>query len=201
VATIRPYDSGDLDSLYDVCIRTADAGGDATHLHDDVMLPGHVFAAPYAVLEPERSFVAADDEGVGGYVLGALDTSAFDARAEAEWWPPLRERYPAPDHARGAEWTQDEWHRFFIHTPITGDPTVVAEYPSHLHIDLLPRLQGIGLGGALMDRFLDTLRAGGSPGVHLGVSPRNERAVGFYRHYGLTELDANELQIVFAMTL
>jgi len=201
VVTIRPYHPDDLDALYDVCVRTADAGGDATHLHEDPRLPGHVFVAPYAVLEPELCFVAEDDEGVGGYVAGALDSTAFDARAEAEWWPALRQRYPEPDHARGPEWTQDEWQRFFIWTPITGDPKVVADYPSHLHIDLLPRLQGRGLGRALMDTFLDALRAHGSRGVHLGVSPRNEHAIAFYRHYGFDELEANEAQVVFAMAL
>jgi len=201
MATIRPTRPDDLDALYEVCVRTADAGGDARHLHDDERLPGHVFVAPYAVLEPELCFVVEDDEGVGGYVCGADDTDAFDARAEAQWWPALRRRYAEPDHARGPEWTQDEWHRFFIHTPITGDPKVVADYPAHLHIDVLPRLQGRGTGRRLMDTFLDALRARGARGVHLGVSPQNRHAIGFYRHYGFVELVANEVQVVFVMEL
>ena len=38
--------------------------------------------------------VAVDDQGVAGYLLSADDSRAFEAWAEAEWWPPLRERYP-----------------------------------------------------------------------------------------------------------
>jgi len=198
---IRPYRSADLDAIYDVCLKTSDAGKDATHLHDDPKLPGHVFAAPYTVLEPELCFVADDDQGVGGYIVGALHTRTFDARAEQEWWPALRDRYPEPDHARGPVWTQDEWKRFFLYYPITGEPDVVADYPSHVHIDLLPRLQGQGLGRRLMDTFLDALRARGSRGVHLGVSPENEHAIGFYRHYGFKTHVANEAQVVFVMSL
>lgn len=201
VVTIRGFQPGDLDALYDICVRTTDDGGDGRHLHDDHRLPGHVFAAPYGVLEPEHCFVAVDDEGVGGYVVGALDSPTFDAAAETQWWPALREQHPAPDHSRAGEWTKDDWQRFFIHTPITADPNFVDEYPSHLHIDLLPRMQGMGVGRRLMDTFLDALRADGSPGVYLGVSPGNTNAIGFYRHYGFTALVSNDVQVVFAMKL
>ena len=35
-------------------------------------------------------------DGVGGYIVGALDTSAFEQRQERDWWPRLRARYPEP---------------------------------------------------------------------------------------------------------
>ena len=56
----------------------------------------------------------------------------------------------------------------------SGD--LLGEYPSHLHIDLLPRAQGRGNGRALMETFLAALTERGSPGVHLGTSPQNVRA-------------------------
>src|SRR6266508_3691476 len=93
-ASIRPYRSDDLDALYDVCVRTADKGDDLTGHLVDPMLPGHVYAGPYGVFEPESAFVVADAEGVGGYVIGTTDTSAFEARLEAEWFPSLRAKYP-----------------------------------------------------------------------------------------------------------
>jgi ribosomal protein S18 acetylase RimI-like enzyme len=200
-ARIRPYRPDDLDALYTICLETGDAGEDATVLHDDLELRGHVFVAPYAVLEPELCFVVEDGPGVGGYIVGTFDTRAFEERAEREWWPALRERYADPDPSRMSDWTADEAMAFLIHHPMTGDPAVVAEYPSHLHINLLPRLQGRGLGARLMDTFLDALRARGSRGVHLGVSPRNEGGIAFYRRYGFDELTSNEFQIVFALRL
>ena len=199
VATVRPYRPEDLDALYRVCLETGDAGRDATPIHDDPTLLGHVYAAPYALFEPERAFVLEDDEGVGGYVLGALDTTAFDARLEAEWWPALRVRYPPPPAAVAD--TPDGRLIRMIHRPHGHDPDVVATHPSHLHIDLVARCQGRGDGGRLMDTLLDALRAEGSPGVHLGVSTRNEPAIGFYRHLGFEELTANDWIIQFGMSL
>ena len=65
---------------------------------------------------------------------------------------------------------------------------MLAEYPAHLHIDLLPRLQGRGVGRRLVDTLLDALRRRGVPGVHLGVDAANTRAIGFYEHVGFAPI-------------
>jgi len=67
-------------------------------------------------------------------------------------------------------------------------PEALRPCPSHLHIDLLPSAQGRGLGRALMQRLLETLRRDGSDGVHLGVAAANVRAIGFYEHLGFVPL-------------
>ena len=61
-------------------------------------------AAPYGIFQPSLAFVAEDDAGVGGYILGALDSESFEDRLERDWWPRLRGRYPEPpaDVPRGA---------------------------------------------------------------------------------------------------
>ena len=199
MAEVRPYRPEDLDALYRVCLETGDAGRDATALHEDPALLGHVYAAPYALFEPGLAFVLEDEEGVGGYVLGALDTTAFDARLEAEWWPALRGRYPLPRTQEDD--TPDARLVRMIHRPHRRDPEVVAAHPSHLHIDLLARCQGRGHGAHLMETLLGALRSAGSPGVHLGVSTRNERAIGFYRHLGFEELTANDWIVQLGMRL
>jgi ribosomal protein S18 acetylase RimI-like enzyme len=197
VAEVRRYRPEDLDDLYRVCLETGDAGTDATALHDDTALLGHVYVGAYARFEPDLAFVVEDDEGVGGYVLGARDTAAFDARLEEEWWPPLRRRYPLP--AGGTE--HDAFLVHLIHSPHRRRGRLLETHPSHLHIDLVERCQGAGHGRRLMTTLLDALRAAGSPGVHLGVSTRNERAIGFYRHLGFDELAADDLSLTFGRTL
>ena len=92
-ARIRQYRPADLDALYRICLLTADDGQDGTRLYPDGYLPGHLYAAPYALFEPALAFVAQDEEGVAGYVLGALDPEAFEQRLERDWWPRLRGRY------------------------------------------------------------------------------------------------------------
>jgi ribosomal protein S18 acetylase RimI-like enzyme len=179
---IRALRPGDLETLYDICLRTGDAGQDATHLYSDPQLLGHVYAGPYGVLAPECCFVAEDAEGVAGYVIGAADTRAFEERLEREWWPPLRARYRDPGKRAG---TPDERIQRLIHRPDRTPRRITDPYPAHLHIDLLPRLQGQGLGKRMIDRWREAV----SRPTHLGVGTRNERAVRFYRAYGFGEVE------------
>lgn len=172
----------DLDALYDVCLRTGDAGDDATALLHDGRLYGHLYAAQYLRFEPRCALVAEADGAVAGYALAALDTATFEARLEAEWWPALRAQYPLP-----GDGTDLDRHLIAqIHHPSPTPAALTQRYPSHLHIDLLPHLQGRGVGRAMMQMLLERLRELGSGGVHLGVDPRNERALGFYEHLGFT---------------
>ncbi len=186
---MRPVRPGDLEDLYRICLLTADAGEDATRLYSDPKLPGHIWAAPYAVFEPSLAFVAQDSEGVGGYVVAALDTTAFEQRLEQEWWPDLRARYPEPsaETADGMSEAERQAVRN-IHHPWRGRADLLQDYPSHLHIDLVPRMQGRGAGRRLIEALAAALRAQGSRGLHLFVGDRNQRAQGFYRHVGFSEL-------------
>jgi ribosomal protein S18 acetylase RimI-like enzyme len=188
---VRRYRSGDLRDLYRVCLRTGNSGDDATALYRDPDLLGHIYAAPYGMFEPALAFVVEDEFGVGGYCLGALDTRAFEQRLEERWWPSLRRRYAEPDIAGQGQWTPDEQAIYLIHHPWHADNDLLADYPSHLHIDLLPRLQAQGLGRQLMGIQLTALRERGSGGVHLYVTAANHRAQGFYGRLGFDQLRAD----------
>jgi ribosomal protein S18 acetylase RimI-like enzyme len=198
---IRPYRPADIEALYEVCLLTGDRGQDATARYHDARLPGHCFAAPYGLFEPSLAFVAEDTAGVAGYILGALDSHAFENRLESNWWPRLRARYPEPPHGLPAhQWTPDQQLAHFIHHPDRSPEVLAARYPSHLHIDLLPRLQARGYGRQLMQTLTTALRDQGSSGVHLHVTPGNQHAVSFYRHIGFTELPATGTHL-FVMDL
>ena len=195
-AHIRSYRPDDLDALYRICLQTGDNGQDATsHFHDPKLL-GHFFAAPYGLFEPSLAFVAEDSEGVGGYILGALDTRAFEEQLESKWWPRLRTCYPDPSASLAPEqWTPDQHVAYMIHHRWRIPDELAARYPSHLHIDLLPRLQASGCGRQLTDTLTTALRSQGSGGVHLHVPHGNRRAAGFYRHVGFTELHATDADL------
>ena len=195
---IRPVEPADLDVLYEVALRTGDAGEDATSLFDDPRLLGEVYVGPYVMLEEGIGFTVLDDDGVpAGYVLAAVDTRRFEAEAEERWWPPLRERYPDPVEDPS---TADEEMIFLIHHPELASDEVVAEYPAHLHIDLLRQIQGRGVGRMMMDRLFEELRSRGVPAVHLGADPQNKRAIGFYEHLGFVHL-SDEDDVVMGMRL
>ena len=185
MARVRPYRPGDLPALYDICLKTGDNGADGTHLYEDLRILGEIFAAPYGVLLPDYAFVAEDDAGVAGYILGAPDTRKFEARLEAEWWPHLRERYADTAEVPARDRTREQWDAFHIHHPPKNPQAVVDAAPAHLHIDLLPRLQGQDMGRQLMDAFLAAV--GGR--AHLGCQALNLRAQRFYEVYGFRRLE------------
>jgi ribosomal protein S18 acetylase RimI-like enzyme len=186
MVVIRAFRRNDLDDLYRICLETA-AGGSAT-TYRDPRLVGHVYAAPYAVLSPRSVFVVEDGHGVGGYIVGAPDTRNFEARLEAEWWPDLREIYSDPSDTSRAGWSLDQLIIYRIHHPHHTPSEIIEGYPSHLHINLLPRLRGRGFGRRLMDRWLLTIQEMGSHGAHLAVGATNLRAIRFYRACGFQEV-------------
>ncbi|AFZ67271.1 GNAT family N-acetyltransferase [Deinococcus peraridilitoris] len=198
--SVRPFRPEDETALYRICLETGDSGADATELYADPLLLGHLYAAPYGRFEPELAFILEDAVSVCGYVVGARDTAAFNTRLEREWWPDLRARYPL-SHADAPPHTPDERLIAQIHTGFPDDTGLWQAYPSHLHIDLLPRAQGAGNGRRLIGTLLGALRAANSPGVHLGVGARNERAIGFYRRLGFQELARTPGAVTFGMKL
>ena len=195
--SIRAYHPSDLPALYRIFLETVFGGAAAVAQYTDPDLLGHFYAAPYAVLEPDLCFVLTSDGVPCGYVLGTRETAAFRVACELEWFGVLRRRYPLPletDKSRDAAMIR------LIHA---GQPSGLEfpDYPAHLHIDLLPHAQGGGWGRALMTRFLETLRALGVRGVHLGVGTRNVGAVKFYEHMGFTLLSEGDGALWYGMKL
>ncbi len=189
---IRSYQPKDLGALYYICLKTGDLGEDATRLYGDPQLLGHLYAAPYAVFEPDLTFVLEDKHGVCGYILGTLGSKTFYKRLASEWFSELRKQYPKPTGDE-KEWSRDDRIiNEFYEYDATDSEDLEKDYPSHLHIDLLPRAQGSGNGRALMEAFLAALRERGSPGVHLGTSPQNVRSEKFYLKLGFKELKRQE---------
>lgn len=185
---IRAARRGDEAAAYYVCLKTGDHGGDGECLYaEDPDALGRIFVGPYLAFEPELSLVLEDDQGICGYALGALDSRRFYARYDTEWRPDLcaRFRAPAGDPNR---WTRVQQVHHAYHAPDYYCPEPYAAYPSHLHIDLLPRAQGRGYGRRMVEELIERLRLRDSPGAHLGLSPLNTRAYGFYRKLGFHEL-------------
>lgn len=185
---IRAVRPGDAAAAYHVCLKTGDNGRDgAPFYRADPDALGRIFVGPYLQFAPEFGVILEDAGGVCGYALGALDSRAFFARYEAEWRPALCARFPAPA-GDPAHWTRVQQIHHLYHHPEYFCPEPYADFPSHLHIDLLARAQGRGFGRRMLERVMDNLRSRGSPGAHLGVSTLNPSALGFYTRLGFREL-------------
>jgi ribosomal protein S18 acetylase RimI-like enzyme len=187
VTAIRPYRSSDRDDVYDVCVRTGDGGADATGLYSSERLLPDIFAGPYVAYQPDLAFVVDTGERVSGYVICAGDSRAFVEWYDREWLPGFRDRY-RPGDAR------DERERSMIEYGLDMRRCLVPEvdrYPAHLHIDLLPELQGQGFGRGLIRTLLAALAERGIPGVYLTMSPANVKARAFYDRLGFRELPSS----------
>jgi ribosomal protein S18 acetylase RimI-like enzyme len=185
---IRGYRDSDLASAYDVCVRTGDGGEDASGSYADPDVLPTVFLGPYVTLEPELAFVVDNGNRVVGYVVGTADTAEFTRRYAAEWLPKVGDAYPAP---AGEPAGGDELMAMLLHWPERMLRPELADYPAHLHIDLLPEYQRMGLGRRLIDALCAALRARGVRGLHLEMLTSNTSARAFYDRLGFTELPAD----------
>jgi ribosomal protein S18 acetylase RimI-like enzyme len=183
---IRPYRTGDRAELYQICVRTADAGGDARGQYSTDDLMPDLFAGPYVHLDPALAFVLVDpDDRAVGYVLGTANTERFVREYHAVWIPRLADRYPhPPEPPRTSEEDLLAGH----YRPEGRLHPELVDYPAHLHIDLLPGQQGHGYGRALMETWLAAAAAAGAPAVFLNMDPANTRARGFYDRLGFQEI-------------
>ena len=182
--SVRPYRRSDDAGLAAVCLATADHGRDAGALYASHGLVGDVYALPYVRFEPDLCLVVDDGtrEGrVSGYVLGTSDTPAFEEWAARAWWPGVRSRYPSAAAVPGSP---DARLAAKVEESRPTVRSLTDRYPAHLHVDLLPHVQGRGLGRRLLEAFMTSAHGAGAGGVHLGVSSANENAIGFYGRLG-----------------
>jgi ribosomal protein S18 acetylase RimI-like enzyme len=226
VPRIRPVRPGDEPALAEICLRTADSGADATGLLPDDDLWANMFVLPYAARHPEVGFVVERDDGVpAGYIVCAPDTDAFEEWFRDEWWPRFAERWPRPDLAPGAPSPATPGDDAASGPARAADPDDARRareddllddayergdrpsryqadgYPAHLHIDLLPELQGQGWGRRLIGALVDRLRADGVAGLHLVAGAANTGAVAFYPRVGFEPLPGPDSVRAFGMRL
>lgn len=196
MGVVRPFRPGDEDALAQVCLATAAAGSDGAGILTDDALWAELYLLPYLHRHPDLAFVAEDaDHRPAGYIVATDDTIAFDAWFARQWWPDHRASYAHPDaNARQRAIVAEADAR-------TESSTLRTTHPAHLHIDLLPVLQGQGTGRRLVETLVGTLRERGVRGLHLGVDARNTGALAFYDRLGFTRAASPEGAQLFTLEL
>jgi len=185
---IRQAESGDKDALYRISLETGHLGGNASHLYADPQMMGHIYSAPYLTFEPDLAFVVTQDENIVGFCVGTSDTKNFSAKLESDWWPSLRDKYPKPKEDMRLTWSADERRYQMIHVPEIVPAQITKVYPAHVHLNLLPVVQGQQLGGQLLKRWTRKAVQSGATAVHIGANAKNERALHFWRNQGFKDI-------------
>lgn len=182
---IRQCTMADLPYLYEICYLTGNNGNTVEGICPDKFKIGHYFAAPYLYFDREMCFVLTEKNIPKGYIVGTHNTEKYTEWLNREWLPDLRNLYDFKEN----EDTHDL--EAFLNSVIKDDTFIderLEPFEAHLHIDLLPELQGKGMGRTLINTFFDQCRKRGSKKVHLGVSKENPRAVAFYKKMGMYEI-------------
>ena len=178
---IRPYREEDAQGVRGICLETSTGP-----LREHPKMLFAAFCDYYIEQEPHNCFVAATAQGqVAGYILCAENGE--------HWAKVFREKYiePAPVEAM----------RQFLEYTCATPLRYAGEYPAHLHIDLSPQFQRMGLGTRLMDALTAHLRSKGVPGLMLSVASDNEKGFRFYKKYGFTIMAEQPNEIVMGLLL
>lgn len=185
--SIRAATENDADAIREIaCLAEPEDAAIATEL--TAALNCAVFVDPYLTLYPDLVFVADDGTRPVGYVLGTGDTPTFVERYRAEYLPQVAPRLPQSD---GEPITWDEKFAWLLHNPEYMLLEEVADYPAHLHVNLLPGHTRAGLGRELVARFVEALRERRVDGVHLATAPDNTGGQAFFRTLGFHGVEAD----------
>jgi ribosomal protein S18 acetylase RimI-like enzyme len=195
---IRNFAPGDEQALAAICLRTAAGGGDAAGLLQDDDIWASMFVLPFLECAPQLAFVVESDDGRAvGYILGAADSEAFEAWFGAVWWPRFAQRWPKPE----SELSQQDGLLVYAYSRTSGLNPYAARYPAHLHMDLLPELQGQGWGRRLVETLKQALRDAGVAGLHVVPLAENTGARAFYERIGFTEIGSEPGVVFYGLDL
>lgn len=186
---IRPYQDADRAGLFAVAADTAFFGEPVEAYLDDRQLFCELLYLYYPLFEPDLATVV-DDGAVAGFLVGCRDTRRLRGRWLRSILPGVLGRLLLGRYRIGRR-TWRTWTATARSTIRHGRPHAdLSRYPAHLHINLLARTRGHGLGRRLMERYLAQLRALEVPGVHLNTTDHNVAACRLYEKLGFELLDA-----------
>ncbi len=95
----------------------------------------------------------------------------------------------------------DEARLKTISNPGSNPEALVAQYPAHIHMNLLPRLRGQRVGTGLLQLWIAQARAAGVSGIHLGASPSNAGGIAFWTRSGFIPQREEPGVVWFGMNL
>lgn len=183
--TVRAYENKDKENVRFVCLNSE---GPCKSTKRGINFALAVYCDYYIENEPENCFVAVDENDRAiGYIICAEDFDAF------------KERFFCRYYLKIKKW--EYRRRKSALRSIIPHEKYKDEYPAHLHIDILPEYQRMGLGHKLTDVLTAHLKKNGVKGIMLTTWIKNEKAKGFYKKYGFTLLEEMKNCAVYGMKL
>lgn len=184
---IRKCITADEKYIADICYITGYMGEDLTLLNifNDKVLFSYLFCLYYIRYEAENCYAAVDTDLKRpiGYIIGTADTKIQRKRFITHMSWRIVHRIMTV-----TIWRHPEAIKFLLHqikslqTEFNGIK-ISDEYPAHLHINILPAYQSMGIGERLLSAFESNIK-GKAHGIHLSTTSKNTKAVQFYQKMG-----------------
>ncbi|MBR3768661.1 MAG: GNAT family N-acetyltransferase [Clostridia bacterium] len=167
--TIRKYVPSDKEQLRFICKETTwDDNKKSENKLETIPI---IFNDYFTENEPDNIFVAVNDDNAAvGYVICSTDYSLFRKKMTGELRKRVEKTYPSSLFML--------WATYFS-VAIAKKP-----YRTHLHIDILPEAQRMGLGTKLIDALCAHLKAKGIKNVSVVTINKNSMGYKFYCKYG-----------------
>lgn len=132
----------------------------------------------YAIYAADTSFCIVDDEDHPlGYILCESSATRYFENMKKYYKVRMEELEPGSFD----EFVRQQEYKLYE-----------TEYPAHLHIDILPAMQGQHAGTRLMNRLIEKLKEKGVHGLILGMDKRRPAAVSFYKKNGFKIIEENK---------
>ncbi len=183
----RRYQKSDQNDVFTICHKTGYMGEDCSGIFDDVTLFGYMFCYYYIRFEPENCFVAVDSskDRVVAYIIGTPDAQGYQASFSKKVIPRiiLRMIFVTLWRYNKAFKQVLSWNSRH-ETKENSLPN--EKFKAHLHINVLPGYQRLGIGKKLISLFENRLKEKGISGVYLETSNYNSKALPFYEKNGFS---------------
>ena len=182
---IRPYNEKDKENVRYICLNS---DGPCKSTKRGINFSLAVYCDYYIEREPENCFVAADENNKAiGYIICTEDFDVFKKSFLEEYYSKI------------AKW--EFKRRKSALRSIVSHEKYKEEYPAHLHIDVLPDYQRMGLGHRMTDALLEHLKNKGVKGLMLTTWIKNKKGRGFYDKYGFSLLEETKNCAVYGIKL
>lgn len=183
--TIRPYKEKDKENVRFICLNS---NGPCKASEKDINFLLATYCDYYIEEEGKNCFVAADEnDNAVGYILCAENYNNFRKVFCRKYLTRISKR--------------DIKLRLFAFFSDFFQRVHKKKYPAHLHIDILPQFQRMGLGHMLMDALCGHLKNKGIKGVCLTAGTNNEKGRKFYEKYGFTLLEEIPIAAVYGLEI
>lgn len=182
---IRPYERSDIDSVRSICLKTTDMRK-KTEVERKAII--NTFCNYYVECEPQNCFVAVDDDdNAVGYIICAENYSRYEKNFFEKYYPIIKKC--------------GTFKAMLAKSSAMITKRYAGFYPAHMHIDILPEYQRMGLGTQLMDTLVNHLKQKKIRGLMLVVGAKNEKGISFYQKYGFKKIATVSGSVVMGLEL